>query len=156
MFVRLEFLPPAFNVCPVVNGYCANCRQGQPFSVVSSGLKRLKVTVWQDDAQALPGWTSLPWRSRFCQVCGWWVAPPDTPGSSRLGKRQRIFQLDHNECVYCGSVHQLTLDHLIPRSRGGTDNPTNLVTACEACNRQKANGEPARLQFGRFRTAANS
>lgn len=34
----------------------------------------------------------------------------------------------------------MTLDHVIPRSRGGTDQSSNLVTACRRCNTKKANG----------------
>jgi hypothetical protein len=37
-------------------------------------------------------------------------------------------------CVYCGSVADLTTDHLIPRSRGGDDSADNVVLACQSCN----------------------
>lgn len=37
-------------------------------------------------------------------------------------------------CIYCGSVRELTVDHLIPRSRGGPESGDNAVTACRACN----------------------
>ena len=53
----------------------------------------------------------------------------------RLG----IFQRDDFKCRYCG-VHGVPLecDHVHPVSRGGTDDKSNLVTACIACNRKKA------------------
>ena len=38
------------------------------------------------------------------------------------------------ECVYCGLTSGLTIDHLIPRSRGGDDSADNLVFACQSCN----------------------
>jgi hypothetical protein len=38
------------------------------------------------------------------------------------------------QCVYCGSITDLTTDHLIPRSRGGDDSADNVVLACQACN----------------------
>ena len=38
------------------------------------------------------------------------------------------------QCVYCGSMVELTTDHLIPRSRGGDDSADNLVLACQPCN----------------------
>ena len=38
------------------------------------------------------------------------------------------------QCVYCGSMAELTTDHLIPRSRGGDDSADNLVLACQPCN----------------------
>jgi 5-methylcytosine-specific restriction endonuclease McrA len=55
----------------------------------------------------------------------------------RLSRRS-IFRRDGYRCQYCGreSAH-LTLDHVIPRSRGGTHGWTNLVSACAGCNRRK-------------------
>jgi hypothetical protein len=40
-------------------------------------------------------------------------------------------------CVYCGSIYADTVDHVIPRSRGGTDDQANLVSACLECNTDK-------------------
>lgn len=56
--------------------------------------------------------------------------------------RQRIFKRDNHECVYCGSVKQLTLDHVIPKSRGGKNTWNNLVTCCFTCNLKKGNKTP--------------
>ncbi len=56
--------------------------------------------------------------------------------------RARIFRRDNEECVYCGSTKQLTLDHVIPRSRGGSNSWDNLVTCCHNCNVRKANKTP--------------
>mmetsp|Transcript_15254 Transcript_15254/g.26427 ORF Transcript_15254/g.26427 Transcript_15254/m.26427 type:complete len:136 (+) Transcript_15254:164-571(+) len=41
-------------------------------------------------------------------------------------------------CQYCGIRRDLTLDHVMPQSKGGKDTWTNLVTACTACNQRKA------------------
>jgi len=38
------------------------------------------------------------------------------------------------QCAYCGSIKDLTTDHLIPRSRGGDDSADNVVLACQPCN----------------------
>jgi len=51
--------------------------------------------------------------------------------------RQNIFKRDNYECQYCGTNKDLTLDHVIPRSRGGISNWKNLVTACKRCNTRK-------------------
>lgn len=40
-------------------------------------------------------------------------------------------------CVYCGDAAQ-TLDHIVPRSKGGSDHPDNLVPACQRCNGAKS------------------
>lgn len=51
--------------------------------------------------------------------------------------RHNIFKRDGNRCQYCGTNKDLTIDHLIPRSKGGKSSWTNLVTACKKCNAQK-------------------
>jgi hypothetical protein len=51
--------------------------------------------------------------------------------------RQNIFKRDGNKCVYCGSKSRLTIDHLIPRAKGGTNTWKNLVTCCGHCNVKK-------------------
>ena len=56
--------------------------------------------------------------------------------------RNRIYKRDNYECVYCGSSRNLTLDHVIPKSRGGSNNWTNLVTSCQKCNLKKADKTP--------------
>lgn len=42
-------------------------------------------------------------------------------------------------CVFCGADHDLSTDHLIPRSRGGSDEADNLVLACSSCNSSRGN-----------------
>jgi len=56
--------------------------------------------------------------------------------------RNRIYRRDNYSCVYCGSHRNLTLDHVIPKSRGGTNSWTNLVTSCQNCNLRKADRTP--------------
>lgn len=56
--------------------------------------------------------------------------------------RNRIYKRDGNQCVYCGSKKQLTIDHLIPKSRGGKNEWTNLATCCFKCNIKKADRTP--------------
>jgi CRISPR/Cas system Type II protein with McrA/HNH and RuvC-like nuclease domain len=54
--------------------------------------------------------------------------------------RENIYKRDNYECVYCGQSDKrtLTLDHVIPKSKGGKDVWENLVTACKKCNLEKA------------------
>ena len=51
--------------------------------------------------------------------------------------REGIKARDGHKCVYCGSSENLTVDHVRPRSKGGTDTADNLVTACRPCNQAK-------------------
>ncbi len=56
--------------------------------------------------------------------------------------RFNVFLRDCFSCQYCGDdfpAHDLTFDHLIPRSRGGVTAWTNVVTACSVCNLRKGN-----------------
>jgi len=65
--------------------------------------------------------------------------------------RQNIFRRDNNECQYCGIHKDLTLDHVIPSSKGGPHSWLNLVTACKRCNAKKGNYTPeqAGMQLAR-------
>ncbi|MDP5120969.1 MAG: HNH endonuclease [Spirosomaceae bacterium] len=61
--------------------------------------------------------------------------------------RQNIFKRDNNSCCYCGSKKDLTLDHVMPKSRGGKTSWTNLATACRRCNTKKGNSTPEEAQM---------
>jgi len=56
--------------------------------------------------------------------------------------RKNILKRDNNRCLYCGSREKLTIDHVIPKSRGGDDSWENLVSACTDCNHRKGNRTP--------------
>ncbi|MEO5952416.1 MAG: HNH endonuclease, partial [Chloroflexia bacterium] len=57
--------------------------------------------------------------------------------------RREIFVRDNYTCQYCGKrTHDLTLDHIIPRSRGGPNSWDNLVSACHDCNGKKGQRTP--------------
>lgn len=57
--------------------------------------------------------------------------------------RKRIFKRDGYSCQYCGSKRNLTIDHVIPRSRGGTNTWKNMVTCCFRCNSYKGDKTPS-------------
>jgi 5-methylcytosine-specific restriction endonuclease McrA len=61
--------------------------------------------------------------------------------SGYFTREQWQARLDYhgNKCYYCTSEHNLTIDHRIPLSRGGTNWPSNLVPACHSCNSKKNN-----------------
>ncbi|WP_291784876.1 HNH endonuclease [Cecembia sp.] len=56
--------------------------------------------------------------------------------------RANIFRRDGQQCQYCGAVKNLTIDHIIPKSKGGKTNWTNLITACNRCNVYKGDKTP--------------
>lgn len=47
----------------------------------------------------------------------------------------------NHKCAYCGSEHELTLDHIVPRSHGGSNHINNVLCACKSCNGNKAHTE---------------
>src|ERR1035441_9095307 len=64
------------------------------------------------------------------------------PHEPRALSRKNILLRDRNPCQYCSVVlpsSELTLDHVIPRSRGGNSTWENLVACCHSCNRRKGN-----------------
>ena len=59
--------------------------------------------------------------------------------------RRNIFARDKNKCQYCGKKYptsELSLDHVIPKSRGGENNWENIVCACTGCNCKKGGRTP--------------
>ena len=58
-----------------------------------------------------------------------------------LTKRNIVIR-DGFKCVYCRDTDYLTLDHVIPKSRGGRNDWYNLVTCCDTCNKKKGNRTP--------------
>lgn len=79
----------------------------------------------------------LPWPSivrlkRYVRV----------PYKRVLLTRKNVIRRDGNCCQYCGLNDRITIDHVMPRSRGGKDTWTNLVAACVPCNNRKGNRTP--------------
>ncbi len=56
--------------------------------------------------------------------------------------RGNIFRRDSHRCQYCYAAEELTLDHVVPKSRGGRSSWDNLVTACKRCNSKKGDFTP--------------
>jgi 5-methylcytosine-specific restriction endonuclease McrA len=63
-----------------------------------------------------------------------WKVPPVN--------RRDLLRRDNHTCQYCGSTKHLTIDHVIPRSKGGQHKWENVVTACERCNQTKGDRLP--------------
>lgn len=53
-------------------------------------------------------------------------------------KKREVIQRD-KKCLNCGSIENLTVDHIVPISKGGTNVLVNLQTLCESCNFRKGN-----------------
>ncbi len=66
-----------------------------------------------------------------------WKVPPVS--------RREVLRRDNHACQYCGSGKRLTLDHVIPRSKGGQHTWNNVVAACERCNSKKGDCLPQEI-----------
>jgi 5-methylcytosine-specific restriction endonuclease McrA len=56
--------------------------------------------------------------------------------------RRAVFARDDWTCQYCGARSNLTVDHVIPRSKGGPSSWENIVASCAPCNRRKGDALP--------------
>jgi 5-methylcytosine-specific restriction endonuclease McrA len=70
-----------------------------------------------------------------------YVKPALYPAFTRFN----VFLRDRFSCQYCGCKHELTFDHLIPRSRGGQTKWDNVLTACSPCNLRKGSLTPEQV-----------
>ena len=64
--------------------------------------------------------------------------------------REGVLRRDRHICVYCGGRAD-TIDHVLPRSRGGGDTWFNLVAACQPCNNLKGDRTPAEAGISMMR-----
>jgi 5-methylcytosine-specific restriction endonuclease McrA len=61
--------------------------------------------------------------------------------------RRAVFARDGWTCQYCGARANLTVDHVIPRSKGGTSEWENIVASCAPCNRRKGDLLPEKANM---------
>jgi 5-methylcytosine-specific restriction endonuclease McrA len=67
------------------------------------------------------------------------------PSAAVSFSRRNVFKRDHWTCQYCGvqpGGEELTIDHVLPRSQGGTSTWDNCVLSCIDCNKRKADRTP--------------
>lgn len=90
--------------------------------------KRAVVLVLKEKVQVLS--------SRVIRLLTYIKVPVNYIARSRPS-RSMIYKRDRNCCQYCGATSRLTIDHVIPKSKGGDDTWENLVVACSKCNTLK-------------------
>ena len=59
-------------------------------------------------------------------------------GEARRLWRKQIKESWNHQCAYCGSEENLTIDHVVPQSKGGSDFTKNVVCCCHSCNQDKS------------------
>ena len=135
-------------------------RNWQPVNVAT--VARALVLLWNESARVVDpadyrlydwaDWSRLdPARGEaFIQAVRQRLRVPEVivlAGYDRLPEaavsfsRRNIFKRDHYTCQYCGvqpGGNELTIDHVVPKSRGGASTWDNCVLACVDCNKRKA------------------
>lgn len=108
-----------------------------------------------------------PEDSRFIRTSSRPVPAPDVIVLKKYGQkppmkvgfnRQNLFKRDQHTCQYCGEglpQSELQIEHVLPRSRGGSTTWENCVAACDECNSRKADKTPeeARMRLRKQPTA---
>ncbi len=118
----------------------------EPLAVVS--FKRALVLVMNQKATVVAADETDPVRS----ATNTWARPSviilrnyvRIPGRQVPVSRRGVLRRDAQRCGYCGG-HATTIDHILPRSRGGKDSWENLVACCLKCNNVKGDRTPAEM-----------
>ena len=122
----------------------------EPINVCT--VRRAAVLVLKSKAEILEqSDTQLHWavgalpRPVVVRLVNYVRIPHDT--HKRKITRRAVFARDGWECQYCGSRGTLTVDHVIPRSKGGGSTWENIVASCAPCNRRKGDRLPHQVDM---------
>ncbi len=110
----------------------------EPLSVVPA--RRALVLVLSEKAELLHA-TDASFRSQWVTLAEPSVVRLNyyvkVPYQARIGlSRRSVFARDGHRCQYCGGAAE-NIDHIVPRSKGGTHTWENVVAACRPCNNHK-------------------
>lgn len=113
----------------------------EPYStilVLNSSFEPLHFTSWKRAVVLLFKEKARLITKRVIRLVNY-VRIPFLRGKDCFPTRNLIYKRDDYECQYCGSKKDLTIDHVVPKSKGGKDTWENLVTCCYKCNLKKGN-----------------
>ena len=106
--------------------------------VLNSSYEPLHITNWKRAIVLLLKEKAQILSQRVIRLVNY-VKIPLSKIVSQKPSKNLIYKRDNHTCQYCGSTRHLTIDHIIPRCRGGDDSWENLVVACSSCNTKKGN-----------------
>ncbi len=106
-------------------------------------FKEKAEVIEQDSRQLRSAAKRFPWPHVIRLVS--YVRVPRV--TQRKVSRKALFARDGNRCQYCGTTGKLTLDHVVPRSRGGNSVWENIVASCAPCNLRKGDRLPHEAQM---------
>ena len=111
---------------------------GKSVLVLNSSYEPLNITSWKRAIVLLLKEKAQVLSNTVIRLLDYVKIPLSKIMSHRPSKTM-IYKRDNNSCQYCGSTRNLTIDHVIPKCRGGEDTWENLVVACSSCNTKKGN-----------------
>jgi len=109
----------------------------KPILVLNNSYEPINVTNWKRAIVLLLKEKAQALSNRVIRLVNY-IRIPLRKIASSLPSRAMIYKRDNNRCQYCGATRSLTIDHVIPRSKGGQDTWDNLVLACSSCNVKKS------------------
>jgi 5-methylcytosine-specific restriction endonuclease McrA len=104
--------------------------------VLNSSYEPLNITSWKRAIVLLLKEKAQVLSDRVIRLLSYIKLPVSRIVSHKPSKAM-VYKRDENKCQYCGSTRHLTIDHVIPKSKGGSEDWTNLVVACSSCNTKK-------------------
>ena len=108
-------------------------------------LLKEKAEVVEQTERQLHSANSTLTRPAVIRLVTYVKVPRDT--HRRKITRRAVFARDDWTCQYCGARSNLTVDHVIPRSKGGPSSWENIVASCAPCNRRKGDRTPAQANM---------
>lgn len=111
-------------------------------AVILIHLRKVHLVESADERYVRSPSTRLPWPS-IVRLKNY----ASVPYKRVMLSRKNVLKRDQNTCQYCGAENNLTIDHVVPKSRGGRDTWENLVAACVSCNNQKGDRTPEEAEM---------
>ena len=108
----------------------------QTILVLNASYEPLNITDWKRAVVLLLKEKAQLLSARVIRLVNY-IRIPFRKIMSQKPTRSMIYERDEHTCQYCGSKKHLSIDHVIPRCRGGEDTWENLVVACSSCNVKK-------------------
>ena len=104
--------------------------------VLNASYEPLNITDWKRAVVLLLKEKAQLLSARVIRLVNY-IRIPFNKIMSQKPTRSMIYERDEHTCQYCGAKKNLSIDHVIPRCRGGEDTWENLVVACSSCNVKK-------------------
>ena len=119
---------------------------GVTILVLNASYEPLNITDWKRAVVLLLKEKAQLLSARVIRLVNY-IRIPFNKIMSQKPTRSMIYERDEHTCQYCGSKKHLSIDHVIPRSRGGIDCWENVITACLDCNIRKGDRTPSEAKM---------